>query len=81
MINYADEEPHTASVKEHAAQLMEDLREFCATHNAAGDYTESAYYIKELGEMLNVLYDHNENDIITITWRDWAGFIAQDREI
>lgn len=80
MINYNDEESHTATVQEHAVQLMEDLREFCATHNTAQDYLDASLYLKEAAEMLDVLAERNAKDIITLTWSDWAGFIAQDEE-
>ena len=80
MINYGDEEPHTATVAEHAEQLTQDLREFCATHNNAKDYLDASYYIKEVGAMLEALYDKNQGDIITLTWRDWSGFTASDEE-
>lgn len=80
MINYSDEQPHTATVAEHAESLMLELREFCATNNSFKDYLEASYYIKELGEMLEALNDRNMGDIITITWSDWAGFIANDEE-
>lgn len=80
MINYSDEEPHTATVAEHANQLMQDLRDFCATNNNAKDYLEASYYIKEIGAMLESLYDRNKSDIITLTWRDWSGFVASDEE-
>ena len=80
MINYGDEEPHTATVAEHAEQLAQDLREFCATHNNAKDYLDASYYIKEVGAMLEALYDRNKSDIVTLTWRDWSGFVASDEE-
>lgn len=80
MINYSDEAPHTATVAEHAEALMLEFREFCSTHNNFNDYLEDSYYIKELGEILEALNDKNMNDVITITWSDWAGFIAKDEE-
>lgn len=80
MINYADEQPHTATVAEHAEALMLELREFCSTHNSFNDYLENSIYIKELGEILEVLNDRNMNDTIAIIWNDWAGFTASDEE-
>ena len=80
MIDYTDEEPHTATVKEHIKQLIYDLREFCATNNAIIDYVGASTYIKETGAILEVLNDRNFNDIITLAWHDWAGFIASDEE-
>lgn len=80
MINYADEEPHTATVAEHAEQLAQDLREFCANNNNYKEYLDAGLYIKEVGAMLEVLSDKNESDTITLTWRDWCGFTASDGE-
>lgn len=80
MINYYDNEPHTATVKEHAEQLMHELREFCSTHNNYKDYLDESDMLREFGEMLEALYNRNENDIVTLTWCDWAGFNTQDEE-
>ena len=80
MINYSDEEQHTATVKQHITQLIDDLRNFCDDTFKMQEYLDAAYYIKEVGEMLDVLRDKNLEDNITITWRDWAGFITKDEE-
>lgn len=80
MINYSDEEPHTATVSEHGEQLAQDLREFCATNNNYNEYLDAGLYIKEVGAMLEALSDKNESDTITLTWRDWCGFTVSSEE-
>ena len=81
MINYSDEEPHTATVAEHAEQLTHDLSEFCATNSNANDYMAAGAFIKEIGAILEALADKNKSDVITLTWRDWGGFTASDEEV
>ena len=80
LIDYTDNEPHTATVAEHIANLARELREFCATANHIEDYTEACEYIEDSGAAINALYDHNMNDIVTITFADWSGFIINEEE-
>ena len=80
IMDYSDNEPHTATAAAHIEQLANDLREFCATHNRAQDYADAGDFIQELGATLNALYDRNDSDIITLCWADWSGFILKDEE-
>lgn len=79
-INYSDEEPHTATVAEHIASIAAELRDFCATNNDINDYAAYADYIEECGATIKALSEHNKNDIVMVTFRDWAGFILKDEE-
>lgn len=80
LINYGDEEPHTATVAEHIASIADELRVCCATNNDINDYIAAADYIEECGATIKALSEHNINDILTVTFRDWAGFILKDEE-
>lgn len=80
LIDYSDNEPHTATAAEHIASIAQELREFCATTTEAEDYAIAADFIIEAGETLNVLYERNAGDILALTFADWSGFIIKDEE-
>lgn len=80
LIDYSDEEPHTATVAEHIASIAAELRDVCATNNDIYDFIAAADYIEECGATIKALCEHNKNDIVTVTFRDWAGFILKDEE-
>lgn len=77
-IDYTDNEPHRATVAEHIASLAQDLREFCATHTEGDDFAYCGDAIQETGETLNALDLRNRDDIITIIFNDWSGYIIND---
>lgn len=81
IIDYTDNEPHTATAAEHIASIAQELRDYCATASELNDFTESnADYIQEIGATLQALSDRNPSDVVTITWADWAGYIIKDEE-
>ena len=77
-IDYSDNEPHTATVAEHIASIAQELREFCATSTEVQDYATAGEYIREAGETLSALYDHDAGDILTLTFAEWSGYIIKD---
>lgn len=80
MINYYDNEPHTATVKEHAQQITEVLRQFCQSNYDYLDYLTCSNVIKYIGEILDTLATYNLTDIISLTYHEWCGFIIDNKE-
>lgn len=80
MINYYDHEPHTATVKEHAQQITEVLRDFCQSNYDYLDYLTCSDVIKYIGKILDTLASYNLTDILTLQYHEWCGFNIIEKE-
>lgn len=80
IINYNDEEPHTASAARHIASLADLLRDFCARHNDADDYGEYGRELENIAGAIATLGELCHDELVTITYRDWGSFIISEVE-
>lgn len=79
-INYFDNEPHTATVAEHIANIMQDLKGYMEANTNLYEIMASSDYLEEAGATINALSDRNLKDIVTISYMDWSGYIIKDEE-
>ena len=80
LINYNDEEPHTATAAQHIASLADLLRDFCAKHNDAEDYGENGRELENVTGAIATLDELGRDELVTVTYRDWGSFIIKEVE-
>ena len=80
IINYNDEEPHTAPAAQHIASLADLLRDFCATHNDADDYGENGRELENIAGAIATLDELCRDELVTVTYRDWGSFTINEVE-
>lgn len=76
MINYDDEQEHQATAKEHAAALVEILKQFL-NNNTPDDVATAADVIEHIGEALQELHDRKPGEVVEVTHRQGVGFIIK----
>lgn len=78
-IPYYDEEPHTATAREHIAAITEDLKEH-VNNNTPEDIALTAHLLESVAEVLQQLYEMPRDQKATVLCRDWCGYYIQPNE-